>query len=453
MKKYLLAIGLFFIFITFGVTGCGKGACSNIKTMAEYTNIEEFQTVPYMETKGNYLSVDDYGNKDYVLHITETNVKEYQAYLKTIETAGFKKHSDNGEEGMEGYAYSASYTKGKLTLTVSHAVKLGYTYISASYDLPLSDHLVYKDQYVEGADKKPATKLHMMQMMGSAGCAFIYELKNGHFVIYDGGSAEDAKHLLQTLNDLTPGDEKPVIEAWFLSHCHGDHHGALLSITQDPTMVKQIYVNGFYYVEPSKKLFDRLTTQSNESGNRIVTRAYRMFQTESGGTPEFYRPKLGQRYYFCDIMIDVAMTLEQIPYNQYRGTDFNDTSTWLMTHVDGQKILFGGDASKDATRMATLLYDETYLSMDIFLPFHHGINVYDELTQLCTYDVVLYPAFRPGSIWDTRDDLAAVGPNNRLQEKAKEVFHHGDGSITLTFPYQIGTAEVGEDWQDLYRPL
>lgn len=452
MKKYLFAVGILFMAILCCASGC-KNKNLDIKTMAEYTDIKEFQLVPYMETKGNYLGVDDYGNKDYVLHITETNVEEYKAYLKTMDKAGFKKHSDNGEGAMEGYAYSASYTKGNLTLTVSHAVKLGYTYISVSYDLPLSDHLIYRDEYVQGANKKPATKLHMMQMMGNAGCAFIYELKNGHFVVYDGGSTNDAKHLLETLNNLTPGDEKPVIEAWFLSHCHADHHGAMLAITQDTNMVQQIYVNGFYYVEPGKKLFDNLTTQSNESGNKIVTRAYRMFKTESGQTPEFYRPKLGQRYYFCDIMIDVAMTLEQIPYNQYKGTDFNDTSTWLMSHIDGQRVLFAGDAGRDATNVAVNMFDKTYLKMSMFLPFHHGINVYNDFTDLCTYDVVLYPAFRAGSVWDSRADLKAEAQNERLKAKAKEVFHHGDGSITLTFPYEIGTAEIGEDWQHLYRPL
>ena len=43
--------------------------------------------------------------------------------------------------------------------------------------------------------------------------------------------------------------------------------------------------------------------------------------------------------------------------------------------------------------------------------------------------------------------------NNKIQEKAKEVYHHGDGSVTLTFPYVLGTAEIGEDWEDVYKPL
>lgn len=421
-----------------------------VATFAEKTTVKEFQSVPLMETKGNYFPVEDYGNKNYVAHITESTLDEYKAYLKTVEKAGFKKHSDNLEDGMEGYAYTASYTKGGLTLSVSYSVLRKHTFISASFDLPLSEHLIYKKSYVENL-KKDKTKVHMLQMTESQGASFIIELKNGHFVVYDGGLKQETDNFLKTLKELTPAGEKPVIEAWFLSHCHNDHYGPILAISQDQTLLDQVYVNGFYYVEPSAALFRRLTSQPDPVGNGKILESFTMFKAQDGAAPEVYRPAFGQRYYFCDIMIDVSLTLEQIPYNQYRGRDFNDTSTWLMTHIDGQRMLYGGDAGTDATNASIKMFDKKYLDMDIFIPFHHGINVYDKLTELCSYDVVLYASFRAGSLWDSRADLAAVPQNDRLKAKAKEVLHHGDGSVTLTFPYNIGTAEVGEDWQDAYK--
>lgn len=461
MKKRMLVLALLLAAIALFSVGCKDqetgGTPYDTMESKGITTIEEFKTVPYMVTQGNYIETEDFGNKDYVMHISGTTLEEYNAYVKLMGQVGFKKHSDSGENGLDGYAYATSFKKDNLIVTVSYAKKPEMTYISVSYDRPLSEHLIYKDDYVKNLTKEK-TKLHMLQMTGNQGSSFVYELKNGHFVVFDGGLQKESTNFINYLNDLTPGDEKPVIEAWFITHCHNDHYGTMLDITQKSYLLNQVFVNGFYYVEPSARLFEVLKSQSDPNGNTLITRAYKMFKTEDGGTPEFYRPTLGQKYYFCDIVVDISMTLEQIRYRQYSGTDFNCTSTWTMIHTDGQKMLYGGDGGRDSTNSMKRLYDKEYLVMDIFTPNHHGINVYDDFVELCTYDVVLYPSFRAGSIWNPaadggRDDLAAVPQNNKMQAKAKEVYHHGDGSVTLTFPYTLGTAEIGEDWEDVYKPV
>ena len=453
MRKKLILFGVLFVTIMLLGVGCKKKDEITYRTFKEITNIAEFQTVPYMETAGKIYEPGDFGNKNYLMFVDGTTLEEYQNYLKKLEEVGFKKHSDNGKEGMEGYVYTASFTKDNLTLTVARAKFTRMTYISASFDLALSEHLIYKDEYVKDLDPNAKNKLHMVQMTANQGCGFIYQLKNGHFVVYDGGLSQEAGNFMKFITDLTPEGEKTIIEGWFISHCHNDHYGTMLSIIQNPLWNDQIRVNGFYYVEPSQTLFSKLTSQTDPTGNMIVSRAYRNFKTEDGGTPEFYRPFIGQKYYFCDIEIDITYTFEQKPLGHYRDVDFNDTSTWLMAYVDGQKILFPGDSAEDGTDQVIRLYDNNYFDLDIYMPSHHGINVYDRFTNLCTYDVLLYGSFRAGSIWDNRADLAAVPQNNRLKAKAKEVFHHGDGSVSLTLPYEIGTAVIGDDWQDYYKPL
>ena len=425
----------------------------DIKMFSAYTDVEQFKNVPAMVTKGQIVPAEDYGNENYLIQVNGSTEEEYNEYLKTLEKAGFKKHSENGEDKMEGYAVTAAFQKDNLTLTVSHGLNIDRTFISASYDLPLSDHLIYKDEYMEGADPNAKTKVHMLQMEASQGCSFIYELKNGHFVIHDGGLQQEAEYLLDYLDSLTPGDEIPVIEAWFISHCHNDHYGAMLKITQRQNWLNRIRVNGFYYVEPSATLFTNLTTQTDPSGNSVITAAYQLFKTEDGGTPEFYRPQFGQRYYFADIMIDVTMTLEQLPLEGFRGTDFNDTSLWLMHHIEGQRMLFAGDSGQSGTYAAIEMFDKEYFDMEIFIPFHHGINVYDHFTNYCTYDTVLYPSWRAMSIWETREDLKAELENDNLKAKAKEVYHFGEGTVVVTFPYHVGEAEVLEGFTATYVPL
>ena len=422
----------------------------DITMFSAYTDIEEFQSVPVMETEnGKIEDPVDYGSKNYVVNVGGSTVEEYQAYLKTLEQAGFTKHSDNGEDGMEGYAYSAGFTKDKLTVVVSHAIHLDRTYISVGYDVPLSDYMIKGDLQSQNANAKPKTKLHMLELHDN-GNSFIIELKNGHFVVHDGGQYLDTPYFLDYIEELTPGDEKPVIEAWFISHAHSDHTGVIHHIARDPALINRIYVEGIYYVEPSAKAFELLTMGSGFETNLVTSRVNLAFKSTDGTPPEMYRPMYGQRYYFSDLTIDVTLTMEQLPESSYYSNDFNDTSTWLMHHIEGQRILIAGDTYHTGIRVAMQMYDEKYFDLDVYAVFHHGINVVDEFTDYCTYKTVLYTAFRTASIWEpSRTTLANVAQNEKLRQSCEEYVSHGDGTVVLTFPYKVGEYKIMEpcDWR------
>ena len=422
----------------------------DITMFSAYTDIEEFQNVPMMETAGGSVEdPEDFGSKNYVVNVGGSTIEEYRTYLKTLEKVGFTKHSDNGKEGMEGYAYTAAYTKDNLTVVVSHAVNQSHTYISVGYDVLLSDYMIKGVLQEQNANVKPKTKLHMLELHDN-GNSFIIELKNGHFVVHDGGQYMDAPYLLDYLEELTPGDEKPIIEAWFISHAHSDHSGALNQIAKDPAQIDRIRVEGFYFVEPSMAAFERLTMGGGMETNMLVVRLNRAFKKADGSMSDLYRPMYGQRYYFCDVMIDVSLTMEQIPPEAYYSNDFNDTSTWLMHHIEGQRILIAGDTYHTGMRVAMQMYDEDYFDMDVYAVFHHGINVADYFTEYCTFKTVLYTAFRTASIWEpSRTTLANVAQNEKLRQSCEEYVSHGDGTVVLTFPYKVGEYKIMEpcDWR------
>lgn len=422
----------------------------DITLFSAYTEVEEFQKVPAMVTKhGKILDAKDYGNKNYVIGVNGSTVEEYKTYVETLQDAGFKKHSDNGEEGMEGYVYETSFTKDNLTLTVSQSVREERTYISASYDLPLSDHLIYQDSYMDGVEEGAQTTVHMLELYG-VGNSFVIQLKNGHFVVHDGGQTYDAPYLLDYLESLTPGDEKPVIEAWFISHAHGDHSGALQTIADSQEDINRICIDGIYYVEPSAEVFALLTMGAGIGENWFLSRSNALFKNEAGEMTQLYRPTLGQRYYFCDMVIDVALTVEQFSTESYYNDDFNDTSTWLMHYIEGQKFLIAGDTHHTGMRVAMNVFDEEYLDLDIFAVFHHGINVYEYFTDYCTYKTVLYTSFRESSIWDASGTyLARIEDNEHLRQSCEEYVSHGGGTVVLKFPYKVGEYKKLEpcDWR------
>ena len=421
-----------------------QGKVTSTETFAAWTDIEEFRKVPSLVTKTSKVGeAADYGNGHYVIDVNGTTEEDYQNYLDTLEKAGFKKHSDNGEDAMDGYAMTASYTKDELTVTVSHAINLEKTYISAVKNMSLSEHLIYKDEYVKGVSEDAKTTLHMLQLNNN-GASFVIQLKNGHFIIHDGGRTYDAPYLLDYLESLTPDGQKPIVEAWFISHAHGDHHGALMSIIDKKEWYSRIYVDGIYFMEPTKD-FIETTTYDAYTDMWTLARSYVLFEASDGGQCKYYRPQFGQRYYFCDMYIDVCLTPEQFPLEAYYSGDFNETSIWLMHHIEGQKTLIVGDTSYTGMSQSMNMFDEAYLDVDVYAVSHHGINVYDYFTDFMTVKTALYPNWRVGSLWQdtsTRTNLTRIEDNKHLVESVAEAYSHENGTVVLSFPYKVGEAKI-----------
>lgn len=407
-------------------------------TFSAWTDIEEFQTIPVMDGDNAKIGeAANYGGSNQMVQVNDTTVEEYKEYLATLEKNGFKKHSDNGEDGMEGNAYTAAYTKGDLSVVVTQLIKGHKTYISAMKDVELSDRMIYKDEYVEGVPADAKTKIHLLELNNNGACLII-QLKNGHFVVHDGGNGYDAIYLLEFLESLTPGDEIPVVEGWFISHPHGDHFGALQEIANKTSYVKRLYVNEvFFHVPPTEML-----TAEDPLTSNLLSKIHRMFTAENGEPAKGHNPQYGQRFYFCDVMIDTCMTTDQMDPESYYSTDVNDTSSWFMNHIEGQRVLFAGDASHGGQRSVMNLYDKEYFELDVFVVLHHGMNVYQYFNEYIKAKTILYPSFNLGSIYTNKyPHFARLEENAQLRESAEEAYTCGGGTMTLTFPYKVGEAK------------
>lgn len=419
----------------------------DITMFSAYTEVEQFQKVPAMApTHAKVGIAENRGGGSFVIDVDGTTVDDYKAYLITLEQAGFKKHSDNGEDGLEGYAYTASYTKEELVVTVSHAVKMEKTYIAANSKLALSDHLIYNEAYAQNTIPGAKTKVHLVQLH-SNGNSFVIQLKNGHFIVHDGGKKIDAPYLVDYLEKLAPEGEKPVIEAWFISHAHDDHNGAPREIATNTAYANRILVEGIYFTEPDSKI-----VMENNLTDVVwmTTMMNTAFKNTKGEIPKIYRPQFGQRYYFCDITIDVVMTPEQIPSGTYWHGDFNETSIWLMHQIEGQRFLIPGDGSHVNMEFCMKAFDKEYFDVEVFAVAHHGINVYDYFVEFCVADTLLYTMYRTESLYDAPSFHAHVEENIRMKELAKESLSHGEGTVVLTFPYTVGSYETIAPWDWRY---
>ena len=190
------------------------------------------------------------GAGNYVTHKEEISKEEYLQYLSSLEAKGFVKYIDNGD-GFDGTVFSSTYTKEEQIVHVTYFLREKRMSISY-YEGVLSQHLLYQDSYVEGNMRKTKTTMHMLELF-RLGNSFVIQLKNGHFIISDGGMAADLPYLLDYLEKLVPQGEKPVIEGWFITHAHGDHCGALCQFSKHMEWLDRIFVEGVYYSSPNEE--------------------------------------------------------------------------------------------------------------------------------------------------------------------------------------------------------
>ena len=414
------------------------------RTFADWTDRAELQDVPAMLVEHSRIEdACDYGDGTYGIVVDGTGLSDYRKYLETVGEAGFTKYADNGEKGLEGAIYTASFTKDDLTLTVTQMINDEKTYILASPELPLSEHLRYDESYVAADRPGKKTRVHMLELF-SHGNSFIFELKNGHFIINDGGLGTDLAHLLDYLTSLVPQGEIPVVEAWILSHEHSDHINAFLEFLNRPEDTARIFVNGIYWNPPSREVFAAFDQAAYESVSAVKIIA-KLLRTSEGAAPQVYRMESGQRYYFDDVTIDVLFTQEQLRKVNYYE-DLNDSSIWLMYTMDGEKFLLCGDADRGSVWVVMRTFDSDYFDLEAFVTFHHGINLwYDFTDYLKNYEIAIWPNYRAGSMVGT-DRYTEF--SKYINERAKESFGWGNGTVVWEFPYEVGTAEFKPlvDW-------
>lgn len=377
-----------------------------------------------------YGEAVDYGGGSYITVLEDVSLEQYKEVLHKMEQDGFEKHSDNGD-GLYGAVFSSTYLKEEMVYTVIYMKRLERIYISKCLDMPLSEHLYYDEKYIVDNKKDAQTKLHLPEMW-MFGNSFIFELKNGHFIISDGGAECEAPYFFDYLDGLVNDGSRPIIDAWFISHGHTDHCGVLRAIAKNPTFAERVYVEGIYFNEPSDNVVALDPGVPREI--EYIKGASKILKTTDGNSSKIYRPQTGQRYYFNDLTVDIILTQEQILLENYYKGDFNDSSTWCMFNIEGQKILLGGDGGTGAMNVIIAAYKQKDFELDMFATLHHCLNTTDCFTDFCNVKTAIFTrASEPRTHTDA---------NKHLKDVSEEWFTREEGPRVLTFPYTVGTSEI-----------
>ena len=210
--------------------------------------------------------------------------------------------------------------------------------------------------------------------VNTIGNSYIILSRNGKVVVIDGGVDKETSYLRGFLAAL--GNE---VEAWFVSHPHADHIGALTEILKSPQgiVIKKVYHSEF---SPSFR-------SSEGVGAAAVANAYYDAIAASGISVTNYTTPGAQ------IVIDgVNFKILTVANENILVNTYNNSSMVFRVWDKKKSILFLGDLGLEA---GDLLLNSPYrkdLDCDYLQMAHHGqAGVSRDFYRTIRFSVCLWP--------------------------------------------------------------
>ncbi len=458
---------------------------TDLEFVTPISDVDAILALATMDASWTTKNAVNNGLGHYVLRATEKTYENYTAYLAALETQGFAPYTTLEETGTDG-VYNVIYTKteGEWVLNILFVQNTGKVILTISNGF---DSLS-PDLEPEGNTTSGTVTLSMLQLEGSKtaftsiqhyleyedyyfGNSFVFKLPNGHFVINDGGNKADMAGLMKYLrkeaglaeNDTT---SKIYIDAWTVTHQHGDHFTVMRNIVDNPQYAEQLVVNAIYVNEPNRKAMLCEDGKDVMGTVAIQYRGIRMLKDANGNMPKVYWCQTGQTYYFNGLTMNIIQSQEQIPVESYGkrnagsadGTDFNTASTnMLFTTANGKKVLITGDSNYVNMEWMMEAYgssSEMFAGINVYQVVHHGKNTSYNISSVDhtftdyvagdgKIDVSLFPCSVFYDYRGKHERPSGVFPAAELANKylietvSTSEFNYGQGTVKVTLGNEI----------------
>ena len=281
----------------------------------------------------------------------------------------------------------------------------------------------------------------------NGGMSYVMQLPDGTFIVVDGGynvskgnTSRDAENLYKLLMENKPAShEKPIIAAWFITHLHSDHFGALMRFAN--LYASNVTVQGFYYNFPATTIAapgDSITGSAGKS----VEAAMRKFE----GATLYNKCHSGMRIGFAGAEISIICSFEDV--YPYTFADTNDTCTVFRVTLGNQRIMILGDARENQSKVMETTIPQSELECGIVQVAHHGYEGCNpKLYKLINAHTVLWPmnivSFQPSyghiinvfAIYYAVDAPFMANQYIYNAEHVKKIIVAGQGTVKLELPY------------------
>jgi len=209
----------------------------------------------------------------------------------------------------------------------------------------------------------------------------IIETSQGSLIVVDGGLGEDGDYLRSQIQ--ARGGH---VSAWFLTHPHGDHVGALYKILQDGA--QDIQIDGIYYSMADADWY-RIHDQEEQ------TMAISLLGTFAGlPADKLHQVSRNQFFQVDDVIIQVMN--DRYELSEDKG---NNAGIVYKMLINNKKVLFLGDLAKAGGDRLLADVGAEQLQADIVQMAHHGQNgVSEDVYRAINPSICLWPA--PSWLWE-----------------------------------------------------
>lgn len=230
-------------------------------------------------------------------------------------------------------------------------------------------------------DKGYAPSVTQLKSDKRNGMGYAVQLRDGSFIVYDGGYSHHADELWSTLSALKGSEEDIVIRAWIITHAHGDHYPCFKAF--------------------SEKYAQKVTLQTLMISPINEADAFDKYLNAEvlGNVEKFTGAKIlylhtGMLFNYGDLRLEILLTPDEIyiaEKNVGHGKliDFNNSSIVSRIQCDGRSCIFLGDAF-DISAYNMLVYYGKYLKSDMCQMSHHGLE---------NFPLIAYRHIRPSILW------------------------------------------------------
>lgn len=353
--------------------------------------------------------ITDAGDNSYHLLKHNVTAEAFSAYCQALEDAGFRLYTTNRIGSLSCVTYYNAKVVVNATLDSANGkdlrVVVDHRNNTALPPLEVEEYTPKFESTVTLLDPNNLTQ--------------IIRLDNGEFLVIDSGTNGQHKPLYDELVKQSH-DGKPVVAAWIFTHFHQDHNGGFVELVQRQDYMDDITIKAVIYNNPAQQIIDLaspLDQQNMSKWDALV---------KSTGA-KVYQARTGQKYVFANAEIEFLFTYEDLMPFYVTYDRSNPTSMIFSVALEGQRIIFTGDASREGMEVCIARYGD-YLKADFVQLSHHGGGDGGspiEFYRLVGADYVFVPG-----------DGNCATAEKWACDNAKKVYVRAKGTVTLTLPFK-----------------
>jgi hypothetical protein len=213
--------------------------------------------------------------------------------------------------------------------------------------------------------------------------SYIIETRHAKTIVIDGGDQDEAEYLYTLL-----GKEcKYHVNAWFVSHPHSDHVGALIEILRNP-IYKLLKIDTIYGSIPAQEETNRYEFNDMDASINLM-------KALSASKEDFVQLRLGEL-----ISIDsVFFKILGVKNPEIKVNYLNNSSVVMRVYDSTKSVLFTGDLGIEGGNKILDRNENDALISDYVQLSHHGNNgVSKEFYEAVNPKFCLWPT--PLWLWE-----------------------------------------------------